>query len=154
MDANLGLNLETRATIARAAAGDLAAQRLMAETNLKGRERARAGGGRADYVGLEGLLWSRLAAAQGDESDAMRLVTALCAVAQDFGEQGEQAAARNLGGEGIAVLRSLVAAGHEPAVRVFGETAHELAPALIQRSTTIIEEEVRAKADLVAQAKA
>jgi len=139
MNANLCLGEEMADLLARASAGDLLSQRSLAEINLQARSEAAEGNGSSDLAAFEALLWARLAAAHGDEDDAMRLVAALMYVGEVLGQSGRGGIAHGLVSEAIAVLRALASCGYEPAVRATNDSIGEMAPTVISQSSRLME---------------
>lgn len=150
MNANLGLNTTERAILALVAGGDLAAQRALAGEASKTVSQAHANRGSTQYAVFEAVMWARLAAAHGDEDDALRLSGALITAAQRLGEQGDSGIAHGMAAEAIAIVRVLMDRAYAPAIQVFESTVQDIAPTIIQKSTQILEEALRAQAHSIA----
>lgn len=120
-----GEEVDPLALIGRAARGDIAAQREIAEQSLH-----LALTGRADVepvlVLSEGLMLARMAAAQGDGRDAMRVVIMLSLAS--LLSSGECAA--DLAGEALARLELLADGENE-----FRETAAQLVASCAELET-------------------
>lgn len=128
-----------RAVFQLAACGDLAAQRCLAQAALAVRDEASRLGGAVDAATAEAIFWTRLAAAHGDASDGMRLSEALAHGGNVMFAQGRGDAAVALSAESVAILRVLAGAGHAEAAHTVHIVMGDLSPAVIRRSTEIME---------------
>ena len=139
MNGNFALGNANAAIYQLAASGDLLAQRLLADSALATRERALANNGHTDLPAFEAVFWSRLAAAHGEPADAMKLGASLLYAGQELGKSGRVGVAQGLTAEAVAIVRALAGAGYVPAEEAAQHIMADLPPAIIQKSSIIME---------------
>lgn len=116
--------------IGPAARGDLSAQRRLAMYAL-----AMVGGEECHpvFTIIEGLVFARLAAAQGTQEDRWRLITMLAVAHHLHGRASDQAeAAEVVAGEVIARLEMLADEGHERAAELLATLVGNETPETIE----------------------
>ena len=89
---------------------------------------------------LEAMIWARMAAFNGDHTDATILATVLGCLAEFWEHDREGTIGENMMGEAISILDRMASAGDEQAGMLISRVADALPQHTLRRAAQITEE--------------